>query len=138
MLSGWLHIYMDNNQNFIKVGRISSKVEKNLNITLTSNPSIFLNEGFLDALASKRPNSYPNDIIEITNLVKKPNFVFYLRENKELVYAKTYILDHATYFLVLYVSRSGKPKRWYGKMFKCMPLSNCSYLFNNYDSTRIS
>ena len=100
MLSGWLHIYMDNNQNFIKVGRISSKVEKNLNITLTSNPSIFLNEGFLDALASKRPNSYPNDIIEITNLVKKPNFVFYLRENKELVYAKTYILDHAPYFLL--------------------------------------
>ena len=80
MLSGWLHIYMDNNQNFIKVGRISSKVEKNLNITLTSNPSIFLNEGFLDALASKRPNCYPNDIREITNLVKKPNFVFYLRE----------------------------------------------------------
>ena len=88
MLSGWLHIYMDNIQNFIKVGRISSKVEKNLNITLTSNPSIFLNEGFLDALASERPNSYPNDIIEITNLVKKPNFVFYLRENKELVMRK--------------------------------------------------
>lgn len=124
--------------NSIKVGRISSNVERGLKITLVSNPSVYLNEEFLNLLARKRPNSYPNDIEEISKLIKKPNFVFYLKENKEVVYAKTYILDHIPYFLLLYVNRQGKPKKWCAKTLSFTPLFNCTYLLDNYDCIRVS
>lgn len=124
--------------NSIKVGRISSAVERGLRITLASNPSIYLNEDFLNLLARKRPDSYPNDIEEISKLIKKPNFVFYLKENKEVVYAKTYIVDHVPFFLLLCVTRQGKPKKWCGKTLSFIPFSSCAHLFDNYDCIRIS
>ena len=131
-----LLIYMDKKNNNLKVGRISSKVEKGLSLSLFSDSGIYLNEAFLNELASKRPKTYPDDIEKIISLIKKPDFVFSSKKEKELIYAKTYIKDSSCYFLLLTLKRVGKPKKWCASSLRYLKLEDCGYILKEYKSLR--
>ncbi len=132
-----LLIYMDKKNNNLKVGRISSKVEKGLSLSLFSDSGIYLNEVFLNELAYKRPKTYPEDIERIISLIKKPDFVFSLKKEKVLIYSKTYIKESSCYFLLLTLNRIGKPKKWCASSLRYSKLEDCGYILKEYKCLRL-
>ena len=137
MGSDHLLIYMNKKFTNLKVGRISSKVEKGLSLSLFSDPNIYLNETFLNQLANKRPKSYPHDIENIANLIKKPDFVFSLKSKKELIYSKIYVKDSSFYFLLLTLNRIGKPKKWCALSLRYLKIDECQDILKEYKCLRL-
>ena len=100
-----------NNQS-IKIGKISKKMEEAFNLAFASDINVYIRPAFLDALATRRPESYLKTIEEMKSIIKNPDIIYYSKTNTCFGFLRLY--PSAQGFLVVFikVSPQGRPKVW--------------------------
>jgi hypothetical protein len=102
----------------IKIGRINSKVERALGLSLVSDVAVYLEEKDLDHLATIRPNDYLKTIDEITGILKSPDYVRYEEKADSILYLKEYIKGGLFTKVAVEIVHEGTPKVWrFNKLF---------------------
>ena len=113
---------MENENESIKLGRISRPMERALGISLPSDVNIYMKSEDIDALAAKRPDSYLKTIGEIAYICKQPDFVSFDEKENLFTFLRFYCKNGSFYAVYVTVNLQGTPQKWhYFKIGKCSP-----------------
>ena len=96
----------------IKIGRISKEVEKAFSLTLACDVSIFLEENDMNELASAKPNRYLEVIHEMTEIIKKPDLVYFDRNAFQFIYFRFYASHKGFHPMGIRVGLQNHPNVW--------------------------
>lgn len=102
---------------FIKLGRISKKVEAKMGVSVCNDVSIYLLETMANSYARDYPTSYLSLIEEIAFSIKKPDAFSFSLERNELVFLRLYPQGNELFLLKTVVGQTGKPRKWVIKSF---------------------
>jgi len=95
----------------VRLGKVSKSVEKALGIPFTTGNSVYLLNEDADALAKKRPKHYLREIEEMSEILKNPDWVTFVKE-EGIFYVKEYIKDGRFRHVLLHLKQKGRPKKW--------------------------
>lgn len=101
----------------IKIGRVNRLVERTLGISLNGDVNVYVKEDYVASIAKARPTEYLHFLEELTDILKKPDFVSFHIENETFIYAKTFIKDGAVVLVCIKVKREGHVF-YFEKIFK--------------------
>ena len=95
----------------ISFGRIKSRVETALGVSLPTNRALVAETDFLDALASRHPEEYLRILEHVVIAVEQPQYVGFSEATMSLTYYRLYYKEG---FLVMGFTflYSGFPRRW--------------------------
>ena len=100
-----------NNQS-IKIGKISKKMEEAFNLAFASDINVYIRPAFLDALAARRPESYLKTIEEMKSIIKNPDIIYYSKDDTCFGFFRLYPSSSGFQVILIKVSPQGRPKVW--------------------------
>ena len=96
----------------IRIGRISRAMERALGLSLPSDVNIYMTGKDLDALAKKRPDSYLKAVSEIAFICKQPDFVSFDEAKQRFYFLRLYFKNEVFSAVWITVSLQGSPQKW--------------------------
>lgn len=114
----------------LRIGRINRAEEEAMEVSLPSDVFIYMDEKTLDDLAKNNKERYLRILEEMGELIKKPDFVRFGKEDDSIIFLKTYIKKGEFVNEALKIKQKGEPKKWCFESL--LPLSNAeAVLLNN-------
>ena len=129
---------MPDNNEPIRIGRISRSIEKSLDISLTGSVLIYMDAESLDRLAEKRPTDYLAYIGEIASILKDPDFVGFEPEKERFVFVRSYFRPATWTFVYLTIVKRGRPSQWMFAGINASPALAVPRTYDNIAFTRVS
>ena len=103
---------MPDNNEPIRIGRITRSTEKSLGISLTGSVLIYMEPEAIDKIAGKRPTDYLSYLQEIESILREPDFVAFDQEHERFLFIKGYIRSGAYSQVYVSVEHRGTPAQW--------------------------
>ncbi|MCQ2742773.1 MAG: hypothetical protein MJ239_05715 [Bacilli bacterium] len=94
----------------LRIGRVTKDVERGLNLSLTGDTKIYIEEKTLNDMAISFPAKYLRILEEIEAIIKEADWVSFFDDNETLLYIKEYIHNKRFEKFAVSIRYKGTPK----------------------------
>ncbi len=119
---------MELNEFPLKIGRVTRAVEVALNLSLASDVHVYMRKEDVEALIAARPNGYLAMLSEVSEALKKPDFVSFDAKAKRFYYIRFYFQGVHLKAACILIRQLGEPRKWHYEKMSAISLAQLEEL----------